>query len=235
MLASGCIIKDKPEDADYVVEVRTGSLGTNRQDLLFGVPGHECADGRTVAEGLGGDPGNRPDEANQPTGRLQDRRVMPTIACPAGRSGKVGNRKIASRAKDTWLHGRRSVPKGHDLRRHGFRRREVPRAAGQQRRRRRRRLGRRRTRVPLHRAADWPEPVRGRRESTGQDSKRPLPADAAANTTAAAAAPARSSPCRQPKRQPPRRPRRRKNPPTRPRRLPRRLLPRSPRRDRRAT
>ena len=38
MLASGCIIKDKAEDADYVVEVRAGSLGTNRQDLLFGIP-----------------------------------------------------------------------------------------------------------------------------------------------------------------------------------------------------
>src|SRR5204863_4476759 len=38
MLASGCIIKDKAEDATFVVEVRTGSLGTNRQDLLFGVP-----------------------------------------------------------------------------------------------------------------------------------------------------------------------------------------------------
>lgn len=38
MLASGCVIKDKAEDASYVVEVRTGAVGTNRHDLLFGVP-----------------------------------------------------------------------------------------------------------------------------------------------------------------------------------------------------
>jgi len=38
LLASGCIIKDKPEDARYIVEVRAGAVGTNRNDLLFGVP-----------------------------------------------------------------------------------------------------------------------------------------------------------------------------------------------------
>ena len=38
MLASGCVIKDKPEDATYIVEVRTGAVGTNRNDLLFGTP-----------------------------------------------------------------------------------------------------------------------------------------------------------------------------------------------------
>lgn len=38
MLASGCILKDKAEEADYVVEARTGSTGTDHHDLLFGVP-----------------------------------------------------------------------------------------------------------------------------------------------------------------------------------------------------
>ena len=38
MLASGCVIKDKPDDAVYIVEVRTGAVGTNRNDLLFGTP-----------------------------------------------------------------------------------------------------------------------------------------------------------------------------------------------------
>jgi hypothetical protein len=38
MLASGCVIQDKPEDATYIVEVRTGAVGTNRNDLLFGTP-----------------------------------------------------------------------------------------------------------------------------------------------------------------------------------------------------
>ena len=38
MFASGCIIKDKPEDAAFIVEVRTGAVGTNRNDILFGTP-----------------------------------------------------------------------------------------------------------------------------------------------------------------------------------------------------
>jgi hypothetical protein len=38
MFASGCIVKDKIEDAAYVVEVRAGAVGTNRNDLLFGIP-----------------------------------------------------------------------------------------------------------------------------------------------------------------------------------------------------
>jgi len=38
MLASGCILRDKREEADYVVEVRAGAVGTDRSELLFGVP-----------------------------------------------------------------------------------------------------------------------------------------------------------------------------------------------------
>ena len=38
LLAAGCVVKDKPEEADYTVEVRAGAVGTDRRDLLFGVP-----------------------------------------------------------------------------------------------------------------------------------------------------------------------------------------------------
>lgn len=38
ILASGCILKDKLEDADYVVEARAGSAGTDNHSLLYGVP-----------------------------------------------------------------------------------------------------------------------------------------------------------------------------------------------------
>jgi len=41
MLASGCILRDKKDDADYIVEVRTGAIGTDRHELLFGVPATE--------------------------------------------------------------------------------------------------------------------------------------------------------------------------------------------------
>jgi hypothetical protein len=38
MLASGCVMKEKKDQADFVVEARAGSVGTDRHDLLFGIP-----------------------------------------------------------------------------------------------------------------------------------------------------------------------------------------------------
>lgn len=38
LLASGCLLMEKREEADYVVEARAGAVGTDRSDLLFGVP-----------------------------------------------------------------------------------------------------------------------------------------------------------------------------------------------------
>jgi hypothetical protein len=38
LLANGCSLRDKREDADFVVEARAGAVGTDRSDLLFGLP-----------------------------------------------------------------------------------------------------------------------------------------------------------------------------------------------------
>src|SRR5690348_8447873 len=38
LLANGCDLRDKREDADFVVEARAGAVGTDRNDLLFGIP-----------------------------------------------------------------------------------------------------------------------------------------------------------------------------------------------------
>ncbi|HEY4232852.1 MAG TPA: DUF6655 family protein [Lacipirellulaceae bacterium] len=38
MLASGCILKDAKDQADFIVEARAGAVGTDRNDLLFGIP-----------------------------------------------------------------------------------------------------------------------------------------------------------------------------------------------------
>lgn len=38
ILASGAILREKREEADYIVEVRAGAVGTDRHDLLFGIP-----------------------------------------------------------------------------------------------------------------------------------------------------------------------------------------------------
>jgi hypothetical protein len=38
LLANGCILKRDREEAAYVVEARAGAVGTNRQDVLLGIP-----------------------------------------------------------------------------------------------------------------------------------------------------------------------------------------------------
>ena len=38
MLASGCTMKEKKTDADFIVEARAGAIGTDRHDLLYGMP-----------------------------------------------------------------------------------------------------------------------------------------------------------------------------------------------------
>jgi hypothetical protein len=38
LLASGCELRDKRDEADFVVEARAGAIGTDRNDLLFGIP-----------------------------------------------------------------------------------------------------------------------------------------------------------------------------------------------------
>jgi len=38
LLASGCLLRDQKDQADFVVEARAGAVGTDRNDLLFGVP-----------------------------------------------------------------------------------------------------------------------------------------------------------------------------------------------------
>ncbi|MBX3426559.1 MAG: hypothetical protein KF688_12830 [Pirellulales bacterium] len=38
LLASGCVLKDKRDEAEFVVEPRAGAVGTDNHDLLFGIP-----------------------------------------------------------------------------------------------------------------------------------------------------------------------------------------------------
>jgi hypothetical protein len=111
MLASGLVIKDKPEDATYVVEVRSGSLGTNRQDLLFGVPATNLPTAGLLPMG----------SAAIPEIALMKRTNQAAVCKIAvfaydRMSGRPvwqsGNRKVASRAKDSWFLGAGPFQKG---------------------------------------------------------------------------------------------------------------------------
>jgi hypothetical protein len=48
-LASGCVIKAKPDEAEYIVEIRAGAVGTDRHDVLFGIPSMQIPTAATGA------------------------------------------------------------------------------------------------------------------------------------------------------------------------------------------
>jgi hypothetical protein len=104
LLASGCIIKEKVEDSRYVLEVRTGAVGTNRSDVLLGLPATNLPSGG----------GYFPAAASIPEIPLVKRTNQQGVCKVAvfaydRTSGRPvwqsGNRQIVSRAKDVWVFG----------------------------------------------------------------------------------------------------------------------------------
>ena len=104
MLASGCIVTDKRDEADYVVEVRTGVVGTDRRELLFGVPATNVPQGIP----LPGVPSSIPE---LPLAKKTEQRAVAKIAVFAynRRTGRPvwqsGVMPIESTAKDIWVLG----------------------------------------------------------------------------------------------------------------------------------
>src|SRR5690606_26762992 len=38
LVSCGCVLKNERSDADFIVEARAGAIGTDRHDLLYGIP-----------------------------------------------------------------------------------------------------------------------------------------------------------------------------------------------------
>jgi hypothetical protein len=111
MLASGCILKEKREEAEYVIELRAGAVGTDRRDMLVGVPATRVPDVVPVP----GVPSNIPE-----IGLIKktEQRAVAKIAMfaynrktgrPVWQSGII---PVESRAKDTWVLGAGPFQKG---------------------------------------------------------------------------------------------------------------------------
>ena len=104
IMASGCILKEKLEDADYVVEARAGAVGTSRHDVLYGIPSTDLPQGGPVP----GVPNRIPEI---PIAKKTDQQGVAKIALFAyhRQSGiplwQSGNSRVASTAKDTWVLG----------------------------------------------------------------------------------------------------------------------------------
>jgi len=106
MLASGCVLRDKQTEADYVVEVRSGAVGTDHHELIYGVPGVDIP--ASVPVGGFGIPTSIPEI---PFVTRTDQRAVAKIAVfaynrrtgrPVWQSGIV---PIESTAKAIWVFG----------------------------------------------------------------------------------------------------------------------------------
>jgi hypothetical protein len=106
LLASGCVMKEKREDAEYIVEARSGVLGTDRHDLLYGVPQTNLS-GMASVQGFGV-PAAIPEI---PLAKKTVQRGVAKIAVFAyhretGRPiWQSGSSQVASNARNTWIFG----------------------------------------------------------------------------------------------------------------------------------
>lgn len=104
MLASGCILKDKREEADYIVELRAGAIGTDRAELMIGVPATQLPEALPV-------PALPAALPEMTVAKRTEQRAVAKIAVfaynrktgrPVWQSGVV---PAESKAKDIWVLG----------------------------------------------------------------------------------------------------------------------------------
>ncbi len=115
MLSSGCIVQESRSNADYVVEVRAGAVGTDRREVVFGVPAARIPAGLPVP----GIPSNLPE---MPLATRTEQRAVAKLAAfaynrntgrPVWQSGVV---PVESTAKHIWVLGAGPFERGtiHD-------------------------------------------------------------------------------------------------------------------------
>lgn len=104
LLHHGCILQEDRSEATYVVEARAGAVGTNRHDVMIGIPAINLPSAMSFA----GVPSSIPEV---PFAKSTDQRGVAKIAMFAynretGRSlWQSGTRPVASRSKDLWILG----------------------------------------------------------------------------------------------------------------------------------
>jgi hypothetical protein len=108
MVSSGCVLKEKREQAAFIVEARAGTIGTDRHDLLYGVPGFSLPTFSSPVAGAPALPSTFPEVA---IAKRTDQQAVAKIAvfayhretgAPIWQSGAD---VVASKARDLWVLG----------------------------------------------------------------------------------------------------------------------------------
>lgn len=112
LMASDCIIKDKAEEADYVIEIRAGAMGTDRRDLLVGIPA-------TSVPSVGATGTGSTIIPEIPIAKRTEQRAVAKIAVfaydretgrPVWQSGTI---PVESKARDLWVLGAGPFQRGN--------------------------------------------------------------------------------------------------------------------------
>lgn len=107
MVLAGCLLQDKSDDADYVVELRIGALGTDGHEVNYGIPGNNAI---TATTSLVGGPA-MPPLPELSLARKDERRAAVKVGLfayhretrePVWQPGMVQGNSIA---KATWVLG----------------------------------------------------------------------------------------------------------------------------------
>ena len=113
LLAHGCYLKERRSEAEYVVEARTGAVGTDRHDLLYGMPATNLPGLFPLAV-----PFVPPSIPELPFAKRTDQMGVVKLAVfayhretgmPVWQSGVITE---SSRAKDIWVMGAGPFQKG---------------------------------------------------------------------------------------------------------------------------
>jgi hypothetical protein len=108
MVSCGCVLKEKREQAQFIVEARAGTVGTDRHDLLYGIPALSFP---TFSGGISTStviPQATPEIA---VAKRTDQQAVAKIAVFAyhRETGKAvwqsGADVVASKARDLWVMG----------------------------------------------------------------------------------------------------------------------------------
>ncbi len=108
IIASGCLLQDKKEDADFVIEGRIGALGTDAHDVTYGIPQSKAL--TTLSAAIPGAP-PIPTIPELSIAKKQDQQGAAKIAMFAyhretrERVWQSGLSVAHSTAKDTWIMG----------------------------------------------------------------------------------------------------------------------------------
>ncbi len=109
ILAAGCLLQEKREDADYIIEGRVGTLGSDRHDIVYGIRQNNGL--AAVAGAVPGAPTALPTIPELSVARKDNNQAAAKIALFAydresrERVWQSGLSVARSTARDTWVMG----------------------------------------------------------------------------------------------------------------------------------